>query len=84
MIRQGRWKLHEYFEDGGLELYDLHDDIGEAINLADKNPEQAAELHARLRAWRRNLSAPMPTTPNPRFSAEAEARAIAEALRGGG
>ncbi len=84
VIRQGRWKLHEYFEDGGLELYDLEADISESDNLAQTHPEKTAELHARLKAWRANLSAPVPTTPNPRFSAEAEARAIAEALRGGG
>jgi arylsulfatase A-like enzyme len=83
VIRQGRWKLHEFFEDGGLELYDLEADIGESANLAQTHPEKTAELHARLKAWRAALSAPVPTAPNPRFSAEAEARAIAEALRGG-
>lgn len=81
VIRQGRWKLHEYFEDGGLELYDLEADIGEASNLAETLPEKTAELHARLKAWRAALSAPVPTTPNPRFDPKAEAKAIAEATR---
>ena len=30
IVRKGDWKLHQYFEDGALELYNLKDDIGEA------------------------------------------------------
>jgi arylsulfatase A-like enzyme len=26
VVRAGRWKLHEYFEDQGFELYDLEND----------------------------------------------------------
>lgn len=33
VIRYGDWKLHEYFDDGSLELYNLKEDIGETINL---------------------------------------------------
>ncbi len=81
IVRIGKWKLHEYFEDGGLELYDLESDIGETTNLAKSNPERAAELHARLKHWREKVGAPVPTTPNPKFDAEAEAKAIEKALR---
>ena len=81
VIRQGRWKLHEYFEDGGLELYDLEDDIGESTNLVTSHPAKARELHERLQAWRQELNAPVPTIRNPRFDAEAEAKAIAAASR---
>ncbi|MEO0341395.1 MAG: sulfatase, partial [Bacteroidota bacterium] len=35
VIRYGDWKLHEYFEDGGLELYNLKKDPGESNNLAE-------------------------------------------------
>ncbi|MHC4620753.1 MAG: sulfatase, partial [Planctomycetota bacterium] len=38
VVRQGDWKLIEYFEDGRLELYNLKDDIGEQHNLARKMP----------------------------------------------
>jgi arylsulfatase A-like enzyme len=84
VIRQGRWKLHEFFEDGGLELYDLEADIGESTNLANEQPAKATELHNRLKAWRTDLSAPVPTTPNPRFDPEAEAQAITAALQAAG
>jgi len=64
LIHAGPWKLMEFFEDGGLELYNLRDDLGETRNLATDMPEKAAELHAKLVAWRQAIGAPMPT-PNP-------------------
>ncbi len=60
-IQSGDWKLMEFFEDGRLELYNLRDDIGETNNLAEKMPDKAGELHARLAAWRASIQAPMPT-----------------------
>jgi arylsulfatase A-like enzyme len=66
-VRQGHWKLIEYFEDGKLELYDLRNDIGEAHNLADERLEKLAELHELLVAWRRALGAPVPRQRNPRY-----------------
>lgn len=60
-ITSGDWKLMEYFEDGKLELYNLRDDLGETKNLAQTNPEKAAELRAKLIAWRESVAAPMPT-----------------------
>lgn len=76
IIRAGDWKLHEYFEDGGLELYNLREDISESNDLSDEMPEKVAELHAKLKDWRAATNAPVPTTPNPAFDAEAEAAAI--------
>ena len=69
-IRYGDWKLHEYFEYGRIELYNLKDDIGERNNLADQNPEKAAELHAKLKSWREAIDAPVPTELNPEFIAQ--------------
>lgn len=60
LIQSGDWKLLEFLEDGRLELYNLREDIGETKNLAQSNPQQAKELHARLVAWRQELKAPMP------------------------
>ena len=65
-VRLGDWKLHEYFEDGGLELYNLKDDVGERNNLAEKMPEKTKELHKIMLRWRKELSAPVPTEKNPR------------------
>jgi arylsulfatase A-like enzyme len=79
IIRHGRWKLHEYFEDGGLELYDLQADIGEKHNLADVHPEITKDLHQRLIRWRESVDAPVPSEPNPRYDAKAEAAAIEQA-----
>jgi len=76
IIRHGDWKLHEYFEDGALELYNLREDIGETTNLVHSHPEQARQLHQELQAWRHGTQAPVPTRSNPRFNAEAEMRAI--------
>ena len=60
-IQVGDWKLMEFFEKQKLELYHLGKDIGEKNNLAEAMPEKTQELHARLRAWRESINAPMPT-----------------------
>ncbi len=77
VIRSGDWKLHENFEDGQLELYNLKDDIGEKHNLAKSNPEKAGELHRKLVAWRKSVDAPVPTEANPKYDAAVEAKALA-------
>lgn len=75
VIRYGRYKLHEYFEDGGLELYDLENDIGERNNLADSLPEVRDALHTKLKAWREETGAEVPTELNPEFDEESERNA---------
>lgn len=70
-MRLGKWKLHEYFEDGGLELYDLEADPGERNNLAQKEPEKLQELKAMLYAWRKKTGSPVPTELNPRYDPNA-------------
>jgi len=64
-VRQGHYKLIEYYEDGRLELYNLKDDLGEKTNLAAKMPAKAAALRRRLDQWRKSVGALMPT-PNPK------------------
>ena len=76
IIRVGDWKLHQYFEDGGLELYNLREDIGETTNLAETHPEKRAELLERLVRWRTEIDAPIPTDANPAYDAAAEAAAM--------
>ncbi len=66
-IRDGDWKLIEFFEDGRLELFDLKSDPCERKDLAEAKPEKAAELLAKLRKWRKDVDARMPT-PNPRYT----------------
>lgn len=59
-IRQGDWKLIEYFEDGSVELFNLADDIGERHDLVASQPEKARALQAELARWRVETNAPMP------------------------
>ena len=51
-IREGDWKLIEFFEDRHTELYNLRDDPEEMSDLAAKMPEKAATLGEKLAAWR--------------------------------
>jgi arylsulfatase A-like enzyme len=67
IIIDGDWKLHQYFEDGGLELYNLKNDLGERNNLAQTNPEKSEELLEYLDNWRKEINAPIPTELNPEF-----------------
>lgn len=82
-MRDGDWKLIEYFEDKRIELYNLKTDIGERLDLASQNPEQAAALHSKLKAWRKETGAPVPAEKNPKFDAAAEKAAIEKVLAGG-
>ncbi len=67
VVRVGDWKLHQYFEDGGLELFNLREDIGERVNLAETNPEKTQELLEILEEWRKSTGAPVPTELNPEY-----------------
>jgi arylsulfatase A-like enzyme len=71
-VRQGSWKLIEFFEDGRLELYNLKRDLSEKNNLAEKMPEKAEELHQLLVNWRKSVDAPVPTEKNPRYKPDEE------------
>ena len=66
-IRQGNWKLIEYFEDGSVELFNLADDIGERRNLAAARTDLVQVLRAKLAQWRVTTNAPVPA---PRAAAE--------------
>ena len=65
-VRDGDWKLIEWYEDGRLELFNLRDDLGEQNDLATAMPEKARELQKMLADWRRTVGAQMPT-PNPNY-----------------
>jgi arylsulfatase A-like enzyme len=65
-VRQGDYKLIEFYEDGKLELYNLKEDVGETRDLAAKMPDRVKRLHRLLQDWRTAVKAQMPT-PNPDF-----------------
>jgi arylsulfatase A-like enzyme len=60
IVRQGDFKLIEYYEDGRLELYNLKADLSEKHNLAVAQPAQAREMQQLLAAWRTQVGAQMP------------------------
>ena len=76
VLIDGDWKLHEYFEDNGLELYDLNADPGERNNLAEAYPDKVKSLHQKMRDWRAKMNAPLPKTPNPLYDSDFEKQKI--------
>jgi len=56
-IRQGDWKLIEFFDTGRVELYNLAADLSEKQDLADVLPNRAASLRRRLAQWRQEMEA---------------------------
>lgn len=81
-IRQGDWKLIEFYEDNHVELYNLKADLSEKHDLAKSEAKRAEDLRAKLHAWRASVGAQMPT-PNPNYDPKAKhgKTAALEALR---
>jgi arylsulfatase A-like enzyme len=65
-IRQGEWKLIEFFEDNHLELYHLPGDIEEKNDLSRSFPEKAGELKELLQNWQKEQNAKFPK-PKPGY-----------------
>ena len=65
-IRDGDYKLLEYFENGTVQLFNLAKDIGEQNDLSKTNVRKAKELTAKLHQWRKDVQAQM-MTPNPNY-----------------
>jgi arylsulfatase A len=59
-IRQGNFKLIEFFDNGQVELYNLADDTSEEHNLAAELPNKVTELQKRLAKWRAEVGARLP------------------------
>lgn len=78
VVRRGKWKLIEFFEDRRLELYDLSQDRGEKNNVATAHADVTRELHGLMTSWRQSTGAPVPAKANPKFDPDARP------TRGGG
>ncbi|MCD6287647.1 MAG: sulfatase [Candidatus Hydrogenedentes bacterium] len=70
-IRDGRYKLIEWYEesvlglDNPVELFDVVADVGEYNDLSKQKPELAAKMLKKLQAWRKSVGAQeMPVNPN--------------------
>jgi uncharacterized sulfatase len=66
-VRNGKWKLIEWYEKSltgaeevAFELFDLENDIGETVNLADSLVTVKNELYDMLKCWREEVNAQMP------------------------
>jgi arylsulfatase A-like enzyme len=70
VVREGDWKLIQFFETGTVELYNIRQDIGETNDLASVHPEKAEALLQALEIWQAETDANIPKTLNPDFSAE--------------
>jgi arylsulfatase A-like enzyme len=70
VIRQGDWKLLQFFEDDSIRLYNLKNDLGESRNVAGAEPERVASMLKKLKAWQRKTAAVIPTKLNPDFDPE--------------
>ncbi|MEP7364442.1 MAG: sulfatase [Acidobacteriota bacterium] len=66
VIREGDWKLIEFYEDNHLELFNLKNDLGERTNLSQREASRAKAMQAKLAKWRTERKAIMPT-PNPAY-----------------
>ena len=73
-IRDGVWKLIEYYDDPQrIELYNLAEDVGEQQNVADREPDRVQAMRSRLVTYcdamqvQRNL--PNPTCDEKAFEA---------------
>ncbi len=54
-IREGKWKLIEWFEEGEVSLFDLDRDRSEERDLAAVHPERAKRLREKLSGWRSSI-----------------------------
>lgn len=66
VVREGNWKLIEFYEDNRRELFDLRVDVRESRNRAADEPALVKRLAEKLEAWRKQVGAKMPR-PNPDY-----------------
>ena len=59
-IREGDWKLMEFFEDQHIELYNLKEDLSETRDLSAQESARARRLLKKLRNWRKDCDAKLP------------------------
>ncbi len=70
-IREGDWKLIEFYEYDEIELYNLAKDPGEQNDLSESHPAKTAQLREKLHAWQKEMNAKMPQ-PNPQYQRAAK------------
>jgi arylsulfatase A-like enzyme len=66
-VREGNWKLIQFYTDNHVELYNLRADIEERRDLAKIFPDKAAVLLKQLNLWKKATHAKLPTL-NPYYN----------------
>jgi Arylsulfatase A and related enzymes len=59
-VRQGHYKLIQFYLDNRLELYNLKDDPSEKKNLAAEMPAKTNKLKTLLEQWKKEVNAEIP------------------------
>ncbi|MGV3659084.1 MAG: sulfatase [Prosthecobacter sp.] len=59
-MREGDWKLIEFFDEGTAELYNLKADLSERENMAAAEPERLKAMREKLAVWRADTGAYLP------------------------
>jgi len=72
VMRRGPWKIHHRHEDGGYELYNLAEDIGESQDRAATEPDALAMMQRELHACYKRFDAVESLSANPRFDPTVE------------
>ncbi len=66
VIREGPYKLIEYYEDGRLELFQVEADPSEQYDLVGSEPARVPEMREKLHRWLESMNARAPS-PNPNY-----------------
>jgi arylsulfatase A-like enzyme len=80
VIREGKWKLIHYYEDGREELYNLEADMSETTNIAANNQEKVKELSENLFAFLNEVGARFPEK-DPLYDAEKEKQYLEKVIQ---
>lgn len=59
-IREGKYKLINFYDDDSVELYDVVNDLSEEHDLSDELPGIADQMKAKLGSWLESSGARMP------------------------
>ena len=71
-VREGDFKLIEFYEQGRRELFNVVKDTSENTNLIDQEPERAERLALKLSSWLKEVDA-QPARPNPDYRPDGQA-----------
>jgi arylsulfatase A-like enzyme len=62
-IRTEDWRLHRFSDR--MELYNIRNDIGETVNVADKHPDIVASLEMKMNDWVKSMGVALTHLPPP-------------------